>query len=361
MALIPDPRNTTVGAIIKGYEDRADDGLRPHLGASLLGNECARALWYTFRWATRRRFDGRMLRLFLTGTLEERRFIHELRQIEGVELHDRDPGTGEQFRFSAVGGHVGGSMDACAVGLPEAPKSWHVVEFKTHKDKSFADLCKKGVAAAKPLHHAQMQCYMGWSGMERALYLACNKNTDDLYGERVRFDQAAFLELMAKAERVVAATEPMEKLNQDPAWYQCRLCDHHPVCHGGDMPAVSCRTCAHATPCMTRPSGVWRCEWHDKVLQADEQKRACQEHLFIPPLVGFAEPVDAGEGWVAYRRRDTGCIFINAGADAMPNTQLMADEVPAIYSSLELATNPGMAGDQMVDAIKTTFDARVTA
>ena len=252
-------------------------------------------------------------------------------------------------------------MDACAVGLPEAPKTWHVVEFKTHNDKSFADMRKKGVAAAKPLHYAQMQCYMGWSGMERALYLACNKNTDELYGERIRFDQVTFLELMAKAERVVAATEPMEKINQDSAWYQCRFCDHHPVCHQGDLPAVSCRTCAHATPCMTRSSGVWRCEWHDKDLTIAEQKRACQEHLFIPPLVGFAEPVDAGEGWVAYQRRDTGRVFINAGASAMPNTQLMADEVPAIYSSIELATNPRMAGDEMVDAIKTAFDARVEA
>lgn len=361
MSLIPESRHTTVGAILKVYEDRADDGMRPHLGASLLGNECARALWYTFRWATRRRFDGRLLRLFLTGTLEERRFLHELRQIEGVEVHERDPDTGEQFCFSAVGGHVGGSMDACAVGLPEAPKTWHIVEFKTHNDKSFADLSKKKVAAAKPLHYAQMQCYLGWSGMERALYLACNKNTDELYGERIRFDQVTFLELMAKAERVVAATEPMEKINQDPAWYQCRFCDHHPVCHQGDLPAVSCRTCAHATPCMTRSSGVWRCEWHDKDLTIAEQKRACQEHLFIPPLVGFAEPVDAGEGWVAYQRRDTGRVFINAGAAAMPNTRLMADEVPAIYSSVEMATNSMVVGDEMVDAIKTAFDARVEA
>lgn len=44
-----------------------------------------------------------------------------------------------------------------------------------------------------------------------------------------------------------------------------------------------------------------------------------------------------------------------------PNTRMMADEVPAIYSSIELATNPGMAGDEMVDAIKTTFNARVAA
>lgn len=362
MSVIPVPQHTTVNAILKGYEDRADDGLRPHLGASVLGNECSRALWYAFRWVTRRRFDGRMLRLFLTGTLEERRFLHELRKIEGVEAHDKDPETGEQFRFSAVGGHVGGSMDACAVGLPEAPKTWHVCEFKTHNDKSFSFLEKNGVEKAKPLHYAQMQCYMGWSGMDRALYLACNKNTDALYGERVRFDQAAFLELMAKAERVVTATEPMEKIKQDPDWYQCKFCDHHPVCHQGQVPAVTCRSCAYATPVLSGTDGEWRCEWHDKVLQVADQKRACEEHLFIPPLVTFAEPIDAGEGWFAYKRRDTGRVFVNAGAMAVLNTRLIADETPAIYTSAEMAINSKVVGDEMVDAIKTNFtDARVAA
>ena len=83
--------------------------------------------------------------------------------------------------------------------------------------------------------------------------------------------------------------------------------------------------------------------------------------MFIPPLVAFAEPVDAGEGWVAYKRRDTGRVFVNACATAMPSTRLMADETPAIYTSVEMATNSMVVGDEMVDAIKTAFDARVEA
>ena len=30
----------------------------------------------------------------------------------------------------------------------------------------------KGVKEAKPEHWAQMQCYMNWAGLERALYIA---------------------------------------------------------------------------------------------------------------------------------------------------------------------------------------------
>ena len=34
-----------------------------------------------------------------------------------------------------------------AIGLKEAPKTWHVAEFKTHSAKSFRDLVAKGVAS----------------------------------------------------------------------------------------------------------------------------------------------------------------------------------------------------------------------
>ena len=56
-----------------------------------------------------------------------------------------DPETGRQWRVEAHGGHFGGSLDGVALGLLEAPKTWHVLEFKTHSVKSFADLVAKGV------------------------------------------------------------------------------------------------------------------------------------------------------------------------------------------------------------------------
>ena len=62
------------------------------------------------------------------------------------------PALGQQWRASALGGHVGGSMDSALLGLKEAPKTWHCAEFKTHNKKSFDDLEKKRVRKAKPMH-----------------------------------------------------------------------------------------------------------------------------------------------------------------------------------------------------------------
>jgi hypothetical protein len=142
---LPEPvhTHTTATAIVQWYEKKVD-GPRPHLGASEIGKPCDRALWYSFRWVTKKNFPGRIKRLFDTGFREEVRFLEELRGI-GAEVYDCDPDTKQQHRFSAIGGHFGGSCDAIGRGFPEAPKSWAIVEFKTHGAKSFKDLAAKGV------------------------------------------------------------------------------------------------------------------------------------------------------------------------------------------------------------------------
>ena len=174
MPPLPPPANPTIDAIYQWHESRQSSGGRGHLGASQIGAPCERALWYQFRWALKVRHAGRLLRLFETGNLAEPRFVAELRAV-GVEVHEINPDTGAQFSVSAVRGHFGGSMDGVALGLLEAPKTWHVLEFKTHSAKSFAALKKDGVEKSKPEHAAQMQVYMHLAGLERAFYLAVNK------------------------------------------------------------------------------------------------------------------------------------------------------------------------------------------
>ena len=298
MAPLPPPPMPTLEAIYAAYVAEAGDGFRDHLGASIIGKECCRALWYDFRWVTRRTFSGRMLRLFDTGKREEDRLVRDLRRT-GATVLDTDPETGRQWRVSAVGGHFGGSLDAVAIGLLEAPKTWHVVEFKTHGLKSFAALKNDGVEQSKPQHQAQMQVYMHLTGITRAMYVAVCKDTDEIHLERLRVDPAEAERLIAKAERVINAPRPPVKISDDPAWWQCRLCEHHDHCHGDRAPERNCRTCLHSTPV----EGGWICARWQRQLSSHEQRQGCLFHLFVPDLVP-AEPVDAGDDWVAYRFAD---------------------------------------------------------
>ena len=312
MAELPSLSSPTRDAIFAAYEQDADDGFRVHLGASLIGKDCERALWYDFRWVTQSRHPGRLLRLFETGQREEARLVRNLRRI-GATVLESNPDTGKQFRVEAHGGHFGGSLDGIAQGLPEAPKTWHVLEFKTHSARSFADLVAKKVRESKPLHYAQMQIYLHLIGLTRALYLAVNKDTDDLHVERVEADPVFAKRLLDKAGRVIFAMTPPARTSEDPSWYQCRLCDHAPVCHGGQPAAVNCRTCLDSTPIQ----GGWRCERQDRSLSEADQRRGCAHHLYLPPLVP-GEQFDAGEDWVEYRFAD-GSRWRDIGFDKFAN------------------------------------------
>ena len=303
MATLPEPVHTTVNMIYAAYENDADDGNRPHLGASLIGHACERYLWMTFRWVDSKKFPGRMLRLFETGSLAEARFVANLKRI-GVEVHDTTP-DGKQWRVSALGGHFAGSMDGAGRGFPEAPKTWAVIEFKTHGDKSFNELVKKKVQAAKPQHYAQMQVYMGETGMERAMYMAVNKNTDELYCEWVHFDVAEFAKLKARAARVIRAAEPPLRISNDPSWFVCKMCDFAQHCHGEKAPAVNCRTCAHSTP-EVNGDARWSCaqvnpDPNISSIPMSMQRTGCTQHRYIPILLErFGKQADYVNGDVVY-------------------------------------------------------------
>jgi len=263
------------------------------LGASRLG-KCDRALWYEFRHCTRAEFPGRMYRLFDRGNLEEPRVIADLRAI-GCEVHEVDEATGKQFRVVALGGHLSGRLDGAVLGVPEAPKTWHVLEIKTHNAKSWRKLQKVGVWEAKPEHYIQMMMYMHLTGMKRALYVAVNKDTEEIYTERIRYDKTEAEVLLRRAEQIIFATVPPPRTSERPDFWQCKLCDARELCHGLaqsalPIPFISCRQCCHATPTLDG-NAHWRCELHQKGLSLKEQERACECHLVVPDLIVNAHPV----------------------------------------------------------------------
>jgi hypothetical protein len=354
MAKLPEPvhEHTTATAIVRWYEKQTD-APRPHLGASEIGKSCDRDLWYSFRWASAKTFPGRLRRLFKRGHREEQLFLEELRAL-GIEVYDVDPDTKQQHRFAAHGGHFGGSCDAIGKGFPEAPKTWCVVEFKTHNAKSFAELVKNTVAKAKPEHYAQMQVYMGLAELERAIYLAVNKDTDELYSEWVHFDKQAFEQLIARAKKIIDADWPLERVRDDPTWFECKWCNHFSICHENKIPERNCRTCAYSTPV----EGGWECSLWERPLPYEEQRLGCRSHLFLPQLIAYAEPQDAGSGWVLYKHKADGKLFANvaeAGCDTPP------EGVPYYLSSELVGATSAFVTSDVVTQIKDAFDARIVS
>lgn len=250
---------------------------RTHMGASTLGNKCQRQIFYGFRWTTKPHFDGRMLRLFNRGHLEEARFIALLLMI-GCQIFQQDE-NGKQYRISDAGGHLGGSGDGIGLGLPDLqPDVPFVTEFKTASDKKFGEMAKNGVQIANLVYYVQMQLYMGKMGIANALFMMVNKNTDEIHAEIVPFNRSVYeLHLQRGIETVFLETPP-EKISNSPGWFECKFCDHYNVCHKNAAPEITCRSCAYVK---VEPNGTWTC----KIAQSDaprtpeEQYKGCEQYI----------------------------------------------------------------------------------
>ncbi len=291
---IPDSTLLVAADLFRQSEKDQEDPRRPHLGASLIGDSCDRKIWYTFRWADLALHDGRTLRIFRRGKREEAELLADLRAV-GYELESLEN------RISGVDGHFGGTLDGVIRGIPAAPKTWHVLELKTSNTKRWAELSKHGVQEAQPRHYAQVQAYMHGVKLDRALYLAVNKDDERIYEERIPLDQLFAQRLFDKAHRLIHQQHVPGRISDDPGWYECRSCDFHSICHVQKLPDRNCRTCLHSS---VETEGRWHCAKHKIDLDEAAQKAGCPDQLFLPLLLYWLELTDASDSAVFYRQKD---------------------------------------------------------
>ena len=221
--------------------ERAGQRPRDYLGASRIGEPCARRLVYEF---TRtpvdpgKAFEGRSLRIFEAGHVFEDLAIRWLRQA-GFDLrtHTRDGG---QFGFETAGGRIRGHVDGVIAAGPEVGLAWPVLwEHKALKASSWSDTAKKGVRLSKPVYYGQLQIYMAYMALDAALFTALNKDSCELYHEHVPFDPAAAQALSDKAVQVLRAADAGDLLPRIAAhadFYLCRFCPYSARCWSEGQP-----------------------------------------------------------------------------------------------------------------------------
>jgi hypothetical protein len=254
---------------------------RRHLGASLIGRDCSRELWYSFRWAVQKSIPSRLQRLFNRGHLEEARFIAML-QAAGIEIW-YETEDGGQFKFSDVEGHFGSSLDGVVRGVPDLPPDVPAyAEFKTSGDKAFQKVKANGVQNEKFEHYVQMQVCMFEMQLPYSLYMMVNKNDDELHAEIIQADTEVAKRYLDRARGIIYSDEALPKIHDSPGWWKCKFCDARPVCHLDQVPEINCRTCAHATP---EHDGSWSCQRGNQEIFTDAMYVGCSEHVFNPYLL----------------------------------------------------------------------------
>lgn len=280
--------------IYKTYEDQnASEPERQYLGCSSMGGECAAKVQYLYTHAAGDEFDGRMLRLFQTGHLEEPRFEQDLRAVGYQVVTSKD---GKQVAVGDSTGHIKGHIDGVA-RLKDGP--WALLEMKTHSEESFKIVEKYGMQRSKPEHFGQMQLYMGYLKLTKGLYIAKCKNTDRLYIERVEFVPAAFEKLTARGASIIGGHEqpksPSFNCNWCPAKALCRPKGIEDEGDGKAVPlkSISCRQCKYHIAADS--DGRQGCMKHKKGLSFSEVKAACDDHTLRPEYLTFAQIEDESQ------------------------------------------------------------------
>lgn len=223
-------------AIAKDHQQKPK---RSYLGASRLGEHCARKLQYEFlHTEPDQPFTGKQLRTFAMGHHLESLVTSWMKGAGfDIRTHNKD---GQQYRFSAAGNLLAGHIDGVIVAGPDGFIYPALFECKTLNNKSWKDLEKHGLAVNKPGYYVQIQLYMAYMQLTEApaLLVALNKDSSELYLEWVVFDGAVAQKYSDRAVQILQACEASELLprqSQDPNYFECKWCPYHKTCFGGGL------------------------------------------------------------------------------------------------------------------------------
>lgn len=271
VAIPPKPEHQIISRIYAAIQkEKVDQNLYlGRLGSSFIGEECVRKIWLDWRGFAREQFEGRMLRLFETGHLQEARIVEDLRRAGFAVWDKRD--DGRQYEYTDSTGHFITKVDGVIKDVPESDKP-HVLEVKTHNKNSFSTLVKKGVQEAKPLHYAQVQISMALGGFTRALYVAVCKDDEQFYVERIKEDKNEQSKLKSRIIKLTEARLRPAGISDDGSSFGCKFCSMKQVCIKETEPLRHCRTCAMCTP---GSEGKWVCELNKDTLSIDRQRLGC--------------------------------------------------------------------------------------
>ena len=305
---------TTLDALDAAMVASQDNTPRPYLGLSQIGDPCARKLWYSVRWASKRTIQASGLRAIQDGFGGEDVMASRLRMIPGITLDTVDPATGKQWAVRSESGHIRGHLDGVISGLKE-DSSVHVWEHKQVNEKKWKQLQKlvasdqgSALATWDETYHAQAQCYMGYTNLDRHFLTVGSPGGRDYLTVFTRFDEHAFAGLIERGYTIMDATDPPQRLSEKPDYFACTWCEFNPVCHGKKPAVVSCRTCCHATAV---DDGKWHCKTWGDAIPEDTQRKGCSSHLYLPSMLGYGYPVDGGDNWIGYQHHESNKPFSN--------------------------------------------------
>ena len=244
---------------------------RGYPGMSGTGEECLRKQQFEHYFVAKGKIQARTQRIFNIGHLFEEVFYKEARAI-GCKIY------GDQQDLVLLDGKLSGHCDGIIEGLPESPKTPHILELKALNNKSFNDTKKKGVKISKPLYYAQVQQYMKATKLNRAMFVAINKDTCEYHMERIHYNGTYTRELLEKKLDVFESEMLLPRISERKNFYKCGWCQYKDICHDDAPIEKTCRSCIASS---YKTGMDWECWKHKKILTRDEQIESCDDYQVI--------------------------------------------------------------------------------
>lgn len=199
---------------------------RDYIGASLIGHECLRKIWYEYQGQEKEMIDSRIQRTWEIGkTLEF--YVVQLLRDTGLAIET--PNEQNNYLEFCDKEHpwFKGHLDAKLLD-PLA-----IIEIKTTNNINFNTYKNKGLRYWNKQYYAQIQTYMGFTSIPQAYLIALNKDTSELWDELVPFDAQFYKNVIKeKAQLIYNAKVAPPKINGSPSFYICKMCQFRKGCHG---------------------------------------------------------------------------------------------------------------------------------
>ena len=199
------------------------DKPRQYLGASVLGAECARQVWYYVN-DPKEVEDPTVLRKFAVGKALEPTIVQFFIDA-GYKLFC----TGDdQIRFEDGG--IAGSGDGVIKGIEDDENTPYLLEAKTANSFYFKEFAKKGVAAVNEKYFGQVQVYMRYFKLKKCLFVAMNKDSQELYLEIIHYDEFEAVRLIERAKHLLTMKEEPERHFPSKSYFKCAWCSWKKTC-----------------------------------------------------------------------------------------------------------------------------------
>ncbi len=275
------PTDKLLSSINTAIEQNAKYNFRNHLGASIIGHDCARYIWYTFRWAKKIKHDARKLRIFERGLITEPRVSVWLKQY-GATLWTHNKNN-KQFKVSTLDGHFGGSLDGILKAIELGPKP-HVLEIKTHGDQYFKQLVKNKVEKAFLQHYIQATVYAYLMKLNYVLYFALNANTEEIHLEQFKIKKSVAKEYIKRAKQIIYSDSAPSRIAKTKTFFKCKMCDYRDICWEVAPVEINCRTCAFCKPTVKKS---WKCQQYLPKNLISNTNSFCEGHIYHEDLLPY--------------------------------------------------------------------------